>query len=505
MGDDAGALTDVRLAIELIEQERARLIPSDFFKNRFSAWEQAAFSFAVTLQLRNQLARNALETAELGRARAFLDLLASRNQPSPAAAPSMPAVRPGTSLGPPTDVGALMRQLPSSVSARAATADDLVALARRLTSTLLIYWVTDNDVCIWVVSSDGRIRSARVPVLASKLAALIASTAPVDASPPPARPPARVPTRGPLSVSVATARSPAWRELHDLLVQPVRATLPTRAGAMLTIVPHGPLTGLSFAALQDARGRYLVEDYTLHYAPAGNLMEATRGQRRGDGRTGPMLVVADATPPRASPLGPPMGRLPGARAEARSIAGLIPRARLTQLIGDEATETRVREAVSGKAVIHVATHAIARDSDPFASFLAVAPVPDRADGLLTAGEIYDLKLDADLVVLSACQSGGAVTGDGIATFARAFIHAGTPSLIVSQWDVPDEPTSDLLAGFYRAWLGGQGKARALRTAQLQILRGLREGRIRIDTAIGPVALPEHPVFWAGFALVGEPE
>jgi CHAT domain-containing protein len=74
---------------------------------------------------------------------------------------------------------------------------------------------------------------------------------------------------------------------------------------------------------------------------------------------------------------------------------------------------------------------------------------------------------ADLVVLSACRSGdGRVTGDGVATFARAFIYAGAPSVVVSLWDVADEPTSRLLPDFYRAWFGGQSKARALRAAQL---------------------------------------
>jgi CHAT domain-containing protein len=109
-------------------------------------------------------------------------------------------------------------------------------------------------------------------------------------------------------------------------------------------------------------------------------------------------------------------------------------------------------------------------------------------------------------VLSACQSaGGRVTGDGISAFARAFIYAGTASLVASLWDVADEPTNRLLPNFYRAWLAGESKARALRGAQLRLLRDLRAGRVRIDTPAGVVSIPEHPVFWAGFALFGEPD
>jgi CHAT domain-containing protein len=173
---------------------------------------------------------------------------------------------------------------------------------------------------------------------------------------------------------------------------------------------------------------------------------------------------------------------------------------------DDTRESTIREAAAGKAVLHFATHAIVRDDDPFLSFLALTRSEGQDDGLLTAQEIYRLRLDADLVVLSACRSaGGRVTGDGIATFARAFIYAGAPSIIASLWDVADEPTNQLVPTFYQSWLKGASKARALRTAQLRLLRDLRSGAVRIQTAAGPVSLPEQPVFWAGFALIGEPE
>jgi len=107
------------------------------------------------------------------------------------------------------------------------------------------------------------------------------------------------------------------------------------------------------------------------------------------------------------------------------------------------------------------------------------PGPTR-DGFLTAAEIYDLQLHADLVVLSACRSAaGGVAGDAIATFTRAFLYAGTASLISSVWDVADEPTNRLVPAFYRAWLGGADKAAALRSAQLQLLADLRGGRVRV--------------------------
>jgi CHAT domain-containing protein len=293
--------------------------------------------------------------------------------------------------------------------------------------------------------------------------------------------------------------------LYDLLIKPVRDALPRSPGALLTIVPHGPLAALAFAGLQDERGRYLLEDYSIHYAPSGAVLQFTAGERRADSRKGSVLMVADPVPPTLSSLDRPLPRLPGARAESRAIAALIPRSRITRFEGDSARELAVRDASAGKAVLHFATHAIVRDDDPFSSFLALARSADGDDGLLTAQEIYKLRLDADLVVLSACRSGGGrVTGDGIATFARAFIYAGAPSIVASLWDVADEPTNRLLPDFYRSWLRGASKARALRTAQLRLLNDLRAGRVRIDTPAGTVSLPEHPVFWAGFALLGEP-
>lgn len=503
LGNESRVLDDLQRAIDWIELQRTRLIPSDLFKQQYTLNMQELYAFAITVQLRQGRVREALQTAELARSRAFLDLLASRNLTgTEPARPALAApVEPGGG-GSPT-VERLLRSLPSTRAAAAADVDALVAQAARLQSTLVAYWVMPDEVLMWAVTPAGRVQSARVPVIQSRLIALIRSLAPEEASRGPRDQTA--PARGQAAVPVTAVRSRAWRELYDLLILPLRGDLPA-AGATLTIVPHGPLTRVPFAGLQNERGRYLVEDYTLHYAPAGGVLQATSAQRRAGARTGPVLVVADSVTPRLSPLDRPLGRLPGAREEAAAIAALVGPARLSRLVGDAASEPRVRDAAAGKSVIHIATHAVARDGEPLESFLALAPdAASGADGRLTAREIYGLTLDADLVVLSACRSGASVTADGIAAFARAFIHAGAPSMIVSLWDVPDAPIGDLIAGFYRSWLGGRSKAAALRAAQLDMLRRLREGRVTLQTAIGPVTIPEHPAFWAGFVLIGEPE
>jgi CHAT domain-containing protein len=292
-----------------------------------------------------------------------------------------------------------------------------------------------------------------------------------------------------------------------LLIAPIERDLPHNPGARLTIVPFGPLLDVPFAALRDARGRYLVERYTIHSVPAGAVLQFTASKVRANARDGAVLLVGDPAGPPKIRGEPPLPRLAGASEEVRAIARLLPGPRTTMLAGAAATEPRVRAALPGKAVVHFATHGIVRDGNPLSSFLALSTVGEGvADGQLTADKIYGLDLDANLIVLSACRSGGGlITGDGVAGLARAFFYAGTPSVIVSVWDVADQPTNQLLPAFYRAWLNGADKASALRTAQLALIRSLRAGQVRVTLPVGTFVLPEDPAFWAAFVLLGEPD
>jgi CHAT domain-containing protein len=262
----------------------------------------------------------------------------------------------------------------------------LIATAARLQSTLLTYWVGEGELFIWVVTPEGAVHSRRVSVLRSRLVELIQASSPfVENDSGNARVPARdaITTRGSATVALRNTRPRVWRELYDLLIAPVQSALPRDSGALLTIVPQGPLLNVSFAALQNGRGRYLLEDYTLHYAPAGAVLQFTARKRREDARTGDMLLVADPVLPRLSALDRPLARLPGARSEAAAIARLVPASRLTMIQDVNATESRAREQAAGKAVLHFATHAIVRDEDPFGSFLALGPSTGvtGADGL----------------------------------------------------------------------------------------------------------------------------
>lgn len=510
-GNTVAALSDLNVAQTMLEGLRARLVPSDFFRRNFHLAYEPLYGKAISLQVQEGQAALALETAERSRARAFLDLLASRAVMRRPDARAM--TPPDALLARPLPLGADVTSAGPATARRGeggapATAAQLTETSARLGSTMLAYWVGDEELFIWVVAPTGQVHVRRVPVLRSTLARLVREASPVTDAPAAtaAQGTARVASTG--RGGARRLHPTAWRELYGLLIDPVRTALPATTGALLTVVPHGPLHGLAFAALQNPQRRYLLEDYTLHYAPAGALLSFTSAMRRPEARSGSLLVVADPTAPRLSPLDRPFVRLPGARLEAAAISRVVGPSQSTSLVDADATEGRVRDAVGGRAVLHFATHAVVRDDEPLASYLALGASGDApdGDGRLSAEEVYGLTLAADLVVLSACQSaGGMVGGDGVATFARAFLYAGSASLLASVWDVADEPTNRLLPAFYRAWRGGASKAAALRQAQLGLLADLRAGRVRVSTPVGRVPVSEHPVFWAGFVLFGEPE
>jgi len=493
---EAAALASHQTALASLEEIHAKLAASDFLKQQFhQAWEPV-YSFGIQLHFSRGEYREALENAELGRSRGFLDLLASRHiDPRPETVPEMPAF---------TVRGSAATTIRSQGISGAANSADLAAIAARLHSTIVAYWVARDALYAWVIAADGTVHGTKTGVAATRLEQLIRATSPFAPRPDGSLAPAATTTRGAEPIVLAARQNPAWRQLYDLLIKPIERDLPQGAGARLTIVPHGPLLHLPFAALRDARGRYLVERYAIHSVPAVAMLPFTAPANTNP-RGGSLLIVADPASPPKIAGDPPLPRLPGAVEEAQAIARLVPAARRMLLADSTATEARVRDALRGRSVVHFATHALVRDGDPMSSFIALG-TSGSDDGRLTAEKIYRLQLDADLVVLSACRSGaGLITGDGIAALARAFFYAGAPSLVVSVWDVADAPTSRLVPAFYRAWLGGADKASALRTAQLALIRELRGGRITVDSAAGPIAIPEDPAFWAGFVLLGWPE
>ena len=519
LGRTGEAIADLTEAITLIETGRADAVRTDAMKSGYAGQKESAFSQGIALLQKLGRHREALDLAEKARGRAFADLLASRE------AWSLPSEG---------DSGR-RADLESARSIPALSSTELAAVASRLGSTIVSYWVDASVTYIWTVSGSGAIQSVSVPVSESALTDLVGRARAIGrhrrASP--NRGESEIGLEGSLNqgdwmarvrgeglLSLGSDAVSALRSLDALLIEPVRRWLPERPGSLLTIIPHGPLFQLSFAALQDRTGRYLVERHAVHYAPAGVVLQLT-GSRTKPAAAADQdyLFVGDPVSLPQQPGGRPLPRLPGTRSEISQVAALMPRDGVTTLLGSRATEPEVRRLAPQRTILHFATHGVVRSDDPLESFLALdtgtgahGPGETKSlsrgqlaqDGRLTVREIYDLRLDAELVVLSACGTGlGKVSGDGVAGLARAFVYAGAPSVLATLWDLADEPAARLMPQFYRSLHRRPDKAQALRDAQLKFLRDLRSHDVKVATPSGTVTLSEHPVLWAGFVLVGE--
>jgi CHAT domain-containing protein len=281
------------------------------------------------------------------------------------------------------------------------------------------------------------------------------------------------------------------QKLHTLLIEPIQSALPTNPEDKIIFIPHQELFSVPFAALQDKSGKYLIDKHTILTAPAIQVLQLTRKAPA----TGKALIVGNPTMPKiltraGQEIAQQLSPLPGAEIEARAIAQLL---QTEPIIGEKATKSYILQQLPTTRIAHFATHGLLNDFKGLGTpgAIALAPEPNSTEinnGLLTSGEILDLKLNIDLFVLSACDTGrGSITGDGVIGLSRSLLTAGVSSLIVSLWAIPDSHTADLMTEFYRQWQSNPDKARALRQAQLKIKD----------------RHPEKPVNWAAFTIMGE--
>ncbi|MCA6518552.1 MAG: CHAT domain-containing protein, partial [Pseudanabaena sp. M110S1SP2A07QC] len=198
-----------------------------------------------------------------------------------------------------------------------------------------------------------------------------------------------------------------------------------------------------------------------------------------------VLIVGNPTMPSLG--NPPTQLIPllGAEKEAKAIASLL---NTTFLTGDNATKVEVVKKMKSARFVHLATHGLSEEyrNGEIPGAIALAP-SSTDDGFLTASEIVTMRLNAEMVVLSACKTGqGLLTGDGVIGLSRSLISAGVPSVVVSLWAVPDEPTALLMTEFYKKFQNDPNKAQAIRHAMLST----------------KTKYPD-PLNWAAFTLIGE--
>ncbi|NES23239.1 MAG: CHAT domain-containing protein, partial [Symploca sp. SIO3E6] len=301
-------------------------------------------------------------------------------------------------------------------------------------------------------------------------------------------------------------------QLHQILIEPIADLLPNNPNEPVIFIPEGELFLAPFPALRDKGGEYLIAKHTILTAPSIQVLQLThqlaQQQKQNKPGSNEILVVGNPTMPKVTPLPqrivpnqlnsspkqdivpqvlPP---LPGAEKEGQAIAKLF---NTQQLTGDQATKLTVVEKMAAARIIHLATHGLLDDvvESSIPGIIALAPdgTGFQTDGLLLAEDILELKLNAELVVLSACDTGrGKIAGDGVIGLSRSLMLAGVPSIIASLWSVPDAPTASLMTEFYRNWQQTGNKAQALRQAMLTTMK-----------------THPNPRDWAAFTLIGEAE
>ena len=266
------------------------------------------------------------------------------------------------------------------------------------------------------------------------------------------------------------------RDAYKLLIAPIKDLLPTDPEELVVFIPQESLFLVPFPALQNDAGEFLIEQHTIQIAPS--IQTLAIKPVKSDLDQSQALIVGNPDPMPES-----LSSLPGAETEAQAIANIL---ETTPIIGQAATEAKVIEQMQEADLIHLATHGLFDEHQGLQSSLAFS-TSDNNEGFLTAEEILNLKLDAELVVLSACNTGrGKITGDGVVGLSRSFLLAGAQNTLVSLWYVPDLPTSALMTDFYHQLQNDPNKPRALRQAMLNTMKEY-----------------PAPYEWAAFMLVGQ--
>ncbi|MGB6300960.1 MAG: CHAT domain-containing protein [Rivularia sp. (in: cyanobacteria)] len=478
----------LKQGIEVWKSQRSRLGNRDDFK--ISIFEEQASTYHILQKV--LIAQNqtdaALEVAESGRARAFVDLLVSRLDPNGNVSSS-------------TDV----------------TIEQIKQIAKSQNSTIIQYSIIyddtkgqgklegkESELYIWVIKPTGEVifRKANLKPLWQKentdLQQLVKTS------------------RRSIGVRGAKMENPPLinpekqkkrlQRLHEILIEPIADLLPKKETDKVVFIPQSSLFLVPFPALQDENGKYLIEKHTILTSPSIQVLDLTRKQHQKLGnqplQTNNMLIVGNPIMPkvpiRIGETPQQLPPLPKAEKEAKAIANLF---KIQPLIGKQATESTVIQRLPQAQIIHFATHGLFDDIRGLDSSIALTPENPNSlssplskeerkrDGLLTAEEIFGLELKANLVVLSACDTGrGEITGDGVIGLSRSFISAGVPSVIVSLWSVDDGSTEFLMTEFYQNLQQKMDKATALRKAMLDTKKKY-----------------SSPSQWAAFTLIGESE
>ena len=292
--------------------------------------------------------------------------------------------------------------------------------------------------------------------------------------------------RNAIKFKSTSSTSKIGRQLFDLLLP---AELYEKYN-FFTIIPDGALGTIPFEALLDGNNQFVIETKNINYDFSANLYLDNLQQKKSEQKK--ILAVAPVSFDKYKSV--KLTQLPGTIREVEQLKKVSERNDIATSLwtNSQASETDFKTASLGEYdIIHFATHGEVNESQPNLSRIFLSPDKEDNDGFLYSSEIYNLNLNADLVTLSACETGlGKVAkGEGIIGLSRSLKYAGSKNLIVSLWKVADQSTSDLMISFYEKQQAEKSSyANALRQAKLSLLYSSNF---------------KEPYYWAPFILIGK--
>ena len=493
IAQDEGRLPEAigfyRRAIEIIEQQRST-IQTEANKIGFVGDKQDLYGHIIEALVKSGDAAGAFDYSERSKSRALVDLLAARpldadGRALPEAAAALlrdldageRELMAQTPVGAEQDRSALRGRVAAASAQLRAVAPELASLVtvapwpladvqRALgpDETMIEYHDSGAALAAFVVDrASVRVVLLDAAGLQGDIKALRAALDDVRM------------LGGPDAVrrQLASTYLPRAQALYKRLLAPLLAHVAT---PNLLIVAHGDLHYLPFGALHDG-SRYVVERYGLRNLPSASVLRFLRPPGNGAGTPGSLLVFGNPD------LGDSRFDLPGAENEARRVAETVPQAKM--LLRRDASLAAFNSQAPRYRLLHFASHGEFDAARPLHSGLLLSGA-SLEQGRLTAAALYGQRLAADLVTMSACETGlGMVAGgDDVVGLTRGFLYAGAGSVIASLWEVDDDATAALMIRLYGA-LDAHGRRGALRRAQLETMR----------------AYP-HPFYWAAFYLTG---
>lgn len=477
-GNRQGAIEYYRRAIEVIEVQRST-INTEASKIGFVGDKQQAYHRLIAALVAEGQPAQAFEYVERSKARALVDLLASKKdfvassadpqqvvalvreldvqqaeaRVQPTEAPAEGAgLRSARDLQVKEKLHAVAPELAALVTVTSVAAGDIQALLQR-NESLVEFYYQGVDLHVFVLNKDA-VKSVKLD--GANLVAEI----------------------GQFRAALEDPQSRRFvefsRKLYARLFKPIE---PLVATSQLLIVAHGVLHYLPFSALHNGVG-YLIDRYSIRHLPSASVMQFLKDRQTAKTQS----VLAFGNPD----LGNPQYDLKFAQDEAVAVGKGFPNAKV--LVRQDATKTAFKTLGGQYSYLHFATHGRFDPDAPLNSGLLLAGDAQN-DGFLSLGELYSLRLNADLVTLSACETGlGKISnGDDVVGLSRGFLFAGSNAIVASLWRVDDRATSYLMTEFY-ANLKKSNKRDALRQAQLAAKKQY-----------------DHPFYWAAFQLTGRAE